>query len=223
MLAAVIYFPLSDDGCRATLASPSVDKQKNFKKNTLPWFAHKAKAEGKNRTVVRAPFVTYRGEADPPEAILSQASVVVARPVEMFTFSPNDEEIVTWYKFEVIESLKEGIACQRCPHPPPPPEILPVSEGEFLLVKYGGSLNVDGVQVSMVAPGFPPFSRNKKYLLFLVKSDNGIASLVAGPSGVYTINPNGELEPTNDRPHPLKEVIRQRFRGSVEQLRRQVK
>ena len=197
--------------------------QQAVKPNSLRGAAVKAKAEGKNRINIRAPFGEYAGAESPPDEVLADATVVIAQPIDSYTYAPNEEDIVTYYKFKVEETLKEAPPCTRCPDRTPPDEILPVNEGEFLLGMYGGTMSVDGVQVSMFEPGFPPFSKNKKYLLFLRKSTNGTVSLLVGPSGAYGVSPEGAIEPINGRPHPLKEAIAQRFNGSVEQLKQHLK
>jgi hypothetical protein len=98
-----------------------------------------------------------------------------------------------------------------------------VNEGEFLLAKYGGTLTINGVEVTKGETGFPPFIEHEKYFLVLSKSRNGTVSLLGGPNGTYTVSEEGQLTPVNQHPHPLKEVIKQRFNDSVGRLKQQLK
>jgi hypothetical protein len=220
ILAVAVGSILAITGVVAVTSSRN--RQENVKPNSLRWFAAKAKASRKDKIFIPAP-VEYLGADSPPDELLSQATIVIARPVASYTSAPNDEDVVTWYKFRLVETLTEGVPCPRCPNRTPPNEILPVNTDEFLLPKYGGTLAVDGVEVTKGESDFPPFSEDKNYLLFIVKSPNGTASLLTGPSGVYAVNPEGAAEPVSNRSHPLKEAIRQRFDGSVERLKQHVK
>lgn len=198
-------------------------KQEPPQPNTLRWYVEKAKKEGKHKISMPPPMSDYAGADDPPDEILANADVVIAQPIDSHTGIVGDSSIVTWYKFKVIETLSEGIHCQRCPDRKPPDELLPVNEDEFILSRVSGTATIDGVEISVEHRKSPLYSKDKKYLLFLVKSPNGTPDLLVGPAAVFTVNPEGTLEPINDRPHRLKEVIKQRFNYSVEQLKQHVK
>jgi hypothetical protein len=221
-VAAVMVISKKAPPTGAQTALYSMGKQPPTKPHTLRAFAEKARSQGRDKIFIPAP-VEYPGTDDAPETILSHATAVIAQPVDSYTYAPNDEDIVTWYKFKVIETLKEGATCRRCATHRPPNELLPIAEDEFLLYRYGGTLNIDGVEVTRGESGFPPFSKNKKHLLFLMKGPDGSVSLVAGRSGTYTVTPEGVIEPMDMNRHPLKEAIEQRFSNSAEQLKQHLK
>lgn len=220
ILAVTVGSILALSGVVAVTSSRN--KQENVKPNSLRWFAAKARASRKDKIFIPTP-VEYLGADSNPDELLSHATIVIARPVASYTYAPNDEDVVTWYKFRLIEKLNEEAPCPRCPNRTPPNEILPVNNDEFLLPKYGGTLDVDGVEVTKGESDFPPFPEDKNYLLFIMKSPNGTASLLTGPGGAYAVSPEGALESVSNRPHRLKEAISQRFDSSVEQLKQRVK
>lgn len=220
IFAVVVGSILAITGVVAVTSSRN--KQEEVKPNSLRWFAAKAKASRKDKIFIPTP-VEYLGTESPPEELLTHATIVIARPVASYTHAPNHEDVVTWYKFRLVETLNEGVPCPRCPNRTPPDEILPVNNDEFLLHKYGGTLDVDGVEVTKGESDFPPFSEDKNYLLFIMKSPKGTVSLLAGPSGAYAVSPEGAVEPVSNRPHRLTEAIRQRLDGSVERLKQHVK
>lgn len=206
-----------------TINVNSIGKQgKEPKKNTLAWFAQQAKKERKNNAVIPAPIVEYIGTADGPDAVFSTYSLVVAKPLDEVTSALNDEEIVTWYKFKVIETVSQRPPCSGCPAVEPPESMPPLNEDEFLIAKYGGTLSVDGVNLTTEEAGFPPFSKDKSYLLFILKNPSGGATLWAGPDGAFVLNPDETVEPLNKNPHPVKDEIRARHGNSLPRLRQHV-
>ena len=205
------------------LACPSEVEPQAARENSLSWFAQKAKSEGKDKVSIPAPFADHMGEEDDPDLVLSYAKMVVAQPVSNLTVAPSDDEIVTWYKFRTLETLSEGQPCLACPAVEPPAGLLPLNEDEFLIVKYGGTLLIEGVAVTMLNRGIPDFAENQKYLLMLLQRPSQVASLWAGPTGIFTVDANGAVEPVNKRPHPMKEVVKRRFGGAVGRLRRHLK
>ena len=194
-------------------------------KNSLKWFARKAKLEGKQDVVIPAPSVEYLGLEDSPEQALETYSLVVAQPVRHMSLAPYEDKIVTWYKFRILETISQRPPCPVCPGLTlePPQEMLPLKDDEFLLSKNGGSVSIDGVKVTMVEPALPPFSNGKKYLLFISRNPSGVANLWAGPYGVYTVTPEGLIEPVNKEPHPIKDTLKERFNNSLDRLKQQFK
>lgn len=199
--------------------------EKSRDKNSLKWFAKKAKLEGKQEVVIPGPFVEYLGVEDSPEQVLETYSLVVAQPVKYLTLAPYEDKIVTWYKFKILETISQRPPCPVCPELTlePPPEMLPLKEDEFLLSKNGGSVSIDGVKVTMVDPGLPPYSKGKKYLLFISRNPSGVANLWAGPYGAYSVTAEGLVESVNEEPHPIKETMKSRFNNSLDRLKQQLK
>lgn len=195
-------------------------KQEPAQPNTLRWHAEKALAEGKHQTSIYPPISDYMGADNTPEEILGHANVVVAQVVDSHTGTYGDMDIVTWYKFKVVETLSEGKPCPRCPDLDHPDELLPVNEDEFVLARNSGTATIDGVEIS-VAALTPPFSKDKNYLFFLNRTPKRTASLLVGPDAVFTVSPEGALAPFSEREraHRFQKVITQQFDASLERLR----
>ena len=179
--------------------------------------------KGKTEITVPSPTVEYLGTEDSPDFALSHFSIVVAQPVEELTYAPDDSVVGVWYKFRITETIS-----QKPPFPTPlpsdpPAEMLPVNDDEFLIFKYGGTLSVDGVTVTMTDAGLPPFAKGRMYLLLISRNLGGVATLWAGPSGAFAVTPEGNTEPVNKEPHPIKEVMRDRFNNSTARLKQLLK
>jgi hypothetical protein len=201
-----------------------IKKQEPAQPNTLRWHAEKALAEGKHQTSITPPSGDYVGADNTPEEILEYANIVVAQPVDSHTGTVGDSDIITWYKFKIVETLSEGIPSPRkYPNLTLPDAILPVSEDEFIMSRHSGTMTVDGVEISVFNNKFPPYSKDKQYLFFLTKTGNKKASLLVGPAAVFTVSHDGTLEPASGRTHPFKEFITRRFDASLEKLKQHLK
>lgn len=191
-------------------------------KNTLKWYAAKAKREDTNSVVIPAPLVEHLGAGDNPEFVLANYSIVIARPVESKTIAVDDDKaIATWYKFKSLESIKERPPIPNLPAPTvtPPQELLPLDDDNFLIITYGGTINVDGTNVHMLNSEIPPFDKNRRYLLFISKSSSGIALTWAGPVGIFYALPDGTIEPMYKNEHPVKELLKTHLGNSVGRLK----
>jgi hypothetical protein len=210
------------------VALPALKKwQEAARPYSLRWHIEKAVEDGTYKATIVGDFHEYGSADDPPEYVVSHATVVIAQPVASVTRTYNDSGIGTWYKFKVVETLSEGTPCtRRCPKPTPPEELLPVNEDEFLMGRAIGTLIIDGVELSMRNnPNiFPPYSEDKKYLLFVMKESNGVASLLVGPEAVFTVGDDGEtLAPVGESRHRFKDFIIEKFDSSAGKLRQHLK
>lgn len=210
------------------VALPALKKwQEAAPPDSLRWHIEKAVEDGTYKATIAGDFHEYGSADDPPEYIVSHATVVIARPVASVTKTYGDSGIGTWYKFKVVETLAEGTRCRgRCPERTPPEELLPVNEDEFVMGRAIGTLIIDGVELSMRNNPkiFPPYSEDKKYLLFVVKNTGGTASLLVGPEAVFVVGDDGEtLAPVGESRHRFKDFIIQRFDSSAEKLRQHLK
>ena len=210
------------------VALPALKKrQEAARPYSLRWHIEKAVEEGTYKATIAGDFHEYGGADDPPEYVVSYATVVIARPVASVTKTYGDSGIGTWYKFKAVETLAGGTPCtQRCIERTPPEELLPVNEGEFVMGRAIGTLIIDGVELSMRNNPkiFPPYSEDKKYLLFVMKESNGVASLLVGPEAVFVVGDDGEtLVPVGESRHRFKDFIVQRFDSSAGKLRQHLK
>lgn len=187
----------------------------------LEWYAEKTKAKGENAITLNAPFIDYPGNSMSThiDEAMSAFSTIIAEPIKQEVVATNDGDILTWYKFEIIESLSEHNPYQCTDCPTPPVDFYPIKDNEFAMAKYGGSVTVDGVNLTMVDPTFPQLNLKKRYLLFISRGASGVATIGVGPNGVFEVGPNGSLTPINRNPHSIKDDIARRFGKSLEKVK----
>jgi hypothetical protein len=182
----------------------------NSRKATVDWKdrytignqAKRAKSEGKTTITIPGPFIDYPGENISLDEAIRDYNIVVAEPVAQKSYASNAHSITTWYKFRTLESLsrKDQVFCSTCPPlPDPPAEMAPQSAEEFLVVISGGTVMVEGVEVTMTDSGIPHFQKNQKYVLFLSIDPSGVARLAGGPAGIYRMEHDGSLEGTKKK------------------------
>jgi hypothetical protein len=156
---------------------------------------------------------------------LATYTVVLAKPVESRTYELTSNDLITWYKFRIIESLStpKSPACPSCEPTSAPTELLPLKPDEFLLAKNGGQLVIDGVEIEQVERDFPQYEEGKKYLLLLSMYPSGVATTAGGPLGVFLVNDDSTLSPINNRRHRIKEGLKEKFSDSTDRLRENLK
>jgi hypothetical protein len=187
----------------------------------LHWYAEKTKAKGQSEITLDAPFIDYPGNSPSThvDEALSSFSTVIAEPIKQEVVADDNGDILTWYKFEIIESLSEKnpYDCDGCPGPPE--DFLPINENQFAMAKYGGTVTIDGVKLTMVDPTFPQLKLRQQYLLFISRNSSGIATIGVGPNGVFEVEPNGSITPINRNPHSIKDDVKKRFDKSLDKFR----
>ncbi len=189
----------------------------------LRWHAQHAKADGSKK--VKLPTLMYDYAGSTQALDINQAlftyTVLLARPIEKRSYEYTTNDIITWYKFATIEALSDTKEppCSTCDTLAPPPEMFPLKPSEFLMVRNGGSLIVDGVEVEQEEPGYPPFQEGQDYLLLVSKYPSGVATTAGGPLGVFTLDDTGKATPINSRNHLLKDSFKNQFASSVNHLR----
>jgi hypothetical protein len=99
------------------------------------------------------------------------------------------------------------------------PELLPVGEDEFLLQRVGGTVNIDGVEVTSAEPNVPAFQKSQRYLLVLsLDPTSRVAQLALGPQSILPIKADNSLDEKN-REHILQRTLQAHHKNSVEQLK----
>jgi hypothetical protein len=195
-------------------------------KDRLKWYANEAKNKGKQKVGVPAPLVEYLGDAGTisAEEAFSYSTVVVAHLVSKQS-TYQDDDIRTWNKFAIDETLSEAkdLLCPRCVLPSPPATLLPLSQGEFLLPKIGGTVNIDGVEVQQFVEDYPEFELNQEYVLLIALYPSGLARTVGGPVGVFKVLPNGKLAPISESDHKIRKDFKDLYGNSLDQVRKHLK
>ena len=154
---------------------------------------------------------------------LSKYSVIVAHPVSStsYVWSSELQIIGTWYKFAVTETLspRPHIACDTC-DTNPPASLLPLSTGQLLISKYGGSVVINGVTINSIDTDFPAYQTSQNYLMFLdVDQTKGVGNLDGGAAAVFAVGGNDVLKPVSPISSALAEDISVRYGNSLTALR----
>lgn len=180
-------------------------------RGTLKWYAEVAKLKGESQITKPAPVgVVYVDNIKDLDTALRTYDVIIAELIENRTFIQNYESIVTYNKFRVVENLsqKELRRCSDCDIPDSiPAEMLPIQPDEILIATGGGSVSIDGVEVT--APSEITFEPSKKYLVFLEVDKSGtLGRIIVGPGGVFKVNSDEKLVSITNREHPLKRFVK---------------
>jgi hypothetical protein len=207
-------------GLTATLKRPPQESWQD--KWAIQSVARRAKAEGKTAINIPGPLVEYPGIRTDIDDVLQKYSALVAEVVESNTYLSDTDVISTAYKFRIIESIKHRNAafCNTCPPVKDVSDkVHPAFSNEFILQVYGGTLTVDGVEVTMVDTGGLKFKGGEKYLLLVSFTPGGMATLAAGPSGVFRVGDNDSLEPISRSTYPVSSQVATRFSNKLSKFK----
>ena len=173
-----------------------------------------------------APLVEYLGGAGTisAEEAFSSSTVVVAHVTSKYT-TYRDADIITWNKFVIDETISEAqdLPCPGCVPLSPPANVLPLSPGEFLLPKTGGTVNIDGVEVQQSVDDYPEYELNQKYVLLINLYPSGVARTIGGPVGVFKVLPNDKLAPISESEHKIRKDFKDVYANSLDQVRKHLK
>src|SRR5258705_132686 len=185
------------------------DSVKWADKNSLKEIARRSKEQGQQTVTIPGTRIDYAGADMKLEEALRDYSVVVAEVVASKSYVIGTDSVKTWYKFKIKDSLSEKIAgyCPTCPDvPEAPEEFSTLNFDEFLLRTSGGTVNVDGIEVT-VTSALPTFESGKRYLLVVSITPSRVARLCAGPSGIFRVDENERLEAVDKANRPMQEEI----------------
>lgn len=187
----------------------------------LESIVREAKAKGQKQVAIPPPMVEYVTKVGSLQEALKYYTLVIATPVQKVTLTTDSGEIRTWNKFEIGESLtpKKHAPCADCVQPDLlPRDLLPLDSGQILVAERGGSVTVDGVLLVM-SPEFN-FELNERYLLFLEEDESGFfGRIMVGPDAIFKVTRDQALIDITDKPHSLKRIIREQYRGRLQDLR----
>jgi hypothetical protein len=191
-------------------------------KDRLQWFARKAREEGKKQVVLPGPTIDYAGIDMDLDQALRDYSVEVAEPIANKSYIANSDDVRTWYKFRILETLtrRNSAHCYTCPPVPNPPiELSTTNPEEFLISASGGTVILDGVAVTVDNRSIPPFENGKKYLLFLSLEPSGVAVLGTGPSSVFRLIDDDSMVAVNNDTWRIQAEISKRFNLKLSELK----
>ena len=180
-------------------------QQSNFEPGTLAAMAQQAIANGQT-FVVLVPPTALPEEFANLDDVFTKYNLVVADLVTKQTIGdPAADYLFTWYKFRLVQKLNPQISnnCSACPRPPNPPgSLLPLQQGEFLVVSYHGSTNVSGVDffgsddfADFQMQFAPSLGYTNRYLLAVRFFDSpSVAALAANKALSYAVSSSGVLD-----------------------------
>jgi hypothetical protein len=191
-------------------------------KYSLKEIARRAKEEGRAEVTIPGPWVNEPGLDMKFDEALRHYSVVVAEVISSKSYAFNSYSIGTWYKFRITDALSERNSeyCPTCPEArEAPQEFTPINSDEFLLSAGGGTVNVNGVEVTETDRYLPAFEIRKKYVLVISLAPTRVAIFGTGPAGVFRVSDDDRLESVSRRNYPMQAEIGQRFAGKLSELK----
>lgn len=194
---------------------------------TFKEHAQLAKARGKQKVLLPGYAVLYPVAQTPNELnqYLLEYTIVIAELIEVKGYIHADKyggSIYSWCKLKII-----GMLSQAPPRPSyvsrqVPDELLPVNDDEFVMIRSGGTVTVDGVEITINDQDVPAFRKSQRYLLLLsLDPSTKIAELALGPQSMLPINSDNTLDVKRDG-HILQRVLRAYYGNSIEQLKRKL-
>jgi hypothetical protein len=201
--------------------------QEYLKDRSIASLARRAKNQGKTKVEAPGLIIDYAGGNIGLDQALKNYSVVIAESIEKKSYITDSlDEIGTAYKFRVLETLSQrnAVFCNTCPQVNDVSGKLPPAHyDEFLLESSGGTVAVDGVEVTMPSGGMPKFEKGERYLMFISFTPGGMATLIGGPSGLFRINSDESLEAMGNGKHRLAVEIANRFSKSLSKFKQATK
>lgn len=182
--------------------------------------AYIAEAQAQNQTSITFPVGIH--EYFLPNTwdnVISGFSFVIVEPIELRSYGTLTDDIVkSWYRFRVIETLSSK--------PPPfgitnpPTDMAQPQSNEILVFKWGGTVTLNGVQVTAEDPSFPNFTMGQRYLLIVqVDSNTRLANNAMGSDGAYAITSTGQILPVSPEGGAFQNDLATRYSSSIAQLR----
>lgn len=192
----------SSGGHQERGANPGAERR-----GTIAWHVKKAKSKGATKAKL-VPVENNFAVVSGLDVAQAQYTVVVAELVKKKSYVNNDDDLITWNRFRILEVLSQPPA-QTCPDClsslNAPPDIAALATGEILLPISGGTVVVDGVELESEDKHFREhFLPSQKYLMFIaLDTSRGIGKLRMGPYGVFTIDSGDRLHPITPVENPL--------------------
>lgn len=191
--------------------------------NTLGWYAQQAQAQGKTEYLFDAGIYEYLVPSTWDDVIASDFTFIVAEPTGSKSYptpgaNGTQDGIETWYRFKVDETLSSK------PVPgslhPAPNDAPPLQNNEIYIRKAGGSLSLNGIELTAVEPDFPVYRIGQKYLMILYYDPaSKLGAIVMGSNGVYSVDSSGNLSSVSSNGSPYTDDIANRYNNNLNQLR----
>jgi hypothetical protein len=189
------------------------------RRGTMRQQVARAKSNGQLQLNSSGLIATYEQVKDLDD-VLRRYTVLIAQPVEERSYLSEHDSITSWYKFKILEHVSQPAASKSLDFIQPPGDLLPLNDDEIMVPRLGGTVSMDGVEVTRGEHVFPAFEKSKKYLIFVLLDNAmkvGLPDL--GPAGVLTINDDNSLTPINDVTLSLEKELKARYGKSLPEIR----
>lgn len=192
--------------------------QSQAQPGTIAAYLEEAQVNNQNSITFPAGIHEYF-RPDTWDGVISGFSFLIAEPIEVRSFGTlTDDTIKSWYRFRIIETLATK--------PPPfaitdpPGGMAPPQTNELLVFKWGGTVTLNGIQVTAEEPSFPDLIIGQRYLLIVqVDPSTRLANNAMGSDGAYTISASGQILPVNPEGGVFQNDLATRYSSSIDQLR----
>jgi hypothetical protein len=181
----------------------------------------RAKAEGQSEIIL--PASSEIQMASSIEDIMRDYSLLRVKVKDIQTIaSESSATITTWYKLEVLETIHQQARIGEDPLPEnAPSDFLPLLTSESLMVRSGGTINVDGVRV-VRAIGQSQFvlDQDQEYLIAVYMDCGGkLIRPVARAAGVFAISSDSTLIPKSSKQYQLVSEVESAYENRLDRLR----
>lgn len=179
----------------------------------------KAKPNANNEVVFGAPEPILADVSSLDEA-LANYSVIIALPIDAMSIQTDPRNIVTYYKFRVLEKLSQKHLPLTGVPENLPSELPPLKDNEIYVLEGGGSVVIDGIKVTQKA--LYEYSLSEKYLLFISKNSSETVAMVSlGKYGVFRVkaNDNDTLEPISPEVTPVARDLKEHHANKISRLK----
>jgi hypothetical protein len=112
------------------------------------------------------------------------ATVALVEPVGRVVSPNGGDDIRTWFKFRMLEVLRDRRTA-GLPLTGVPGELTPVGSSEFVTWYCGGTATINGVQITETGDAPPDFQRGHGYLMWFELTRSGYGAVGWRSEGVF--------------------------------------
>ena len=149
----------------------------------LASLARNAQLNGQSTAEFSCPTAQAMSLGDLAQAT-KYATAALVEPVGTVVSPNGGDDVRTWYKFRMLEVLRER-RMAGMPLAGVPNELTPVAASEFVTWYCGGTATINGVQITEHGATPPDFQRGHAYLVFLELTRAGYGAIGWRDEGVF--------------------------------------
>lgn len=219
-ILVTVQLPMGEPSFRAAAQSSSSSPSED--KGSLAWQATQAKAEGRTSITIATPDELVAGTETLDDAI-AHTSLILAKVFA--TQVVHDRfTIYTWRKYHVLERLSSQPMVREHALPESlPGSLLPIDPGDFVIAAVGGTVDIDGVSITMRDSQVHDPASDKPHLMFLLffNAASSEARSNYGPEGLFWIDDSDTIHACiNAERNPLYSELLDRTDGKLSNLRK---